>query len=280
MKITRLPEDFSLEKKHPIQLYDYQSFTSQIKSKVNLTAHAFSFLLNGTKEIVTGHHPTFIQNTEFLIMKSGHCLMTEHLADINKSYRSILLFFSDSAINDFIRKYDLGFLSNTKHQSFQVCEYDTFILTFVNGLISLKSLDIELQSKLLKIKFEEIMLYLLETKGRDYLSFLTVKRDHQFSHFIKVIENNTLNKLSLKELAFLSNMSISTFKREFEKHFKTSPIKWFQDKRLEYAAFLLTHQIKRPSEIYEDIGYDNLSNFSQAFKKKYECTPRQYQNKK
>ena len=92
------------------------------------------------------------------------------------------------------------------------------------------------------------------------------------------IINKMINKLTIKELSFLSNMSLSTFKREFEKHFQSSPSKWFQEKRLDHSAFLLKDKSKRPSDIYEEIGYENLSNFIQAFKMKFGTTPKQYQS--
>ena len=72
-------------------------------------------------------------------------------------------------------------------------------------------------------------------------------------------------------------MSVSTFKREFEKNFKSPPSKWFQEKRLEHAAFLLKNKSKRPSDLFEEIGYESLSNFIQAFKTKFGVTPKRYQ---
>ena len=72
-------------------------------------------------------------------------------------------------------------------------------------------------------------------------------------------------------------MSISSFKRTFEKHFHNSPSKWFQEKRLEHSAFLLKNKSERPSDIYQEIGYESLSNFIQAFKVKFGVTPKQYQ---
>ena len=113
--------------------------------------------------------------------------------------------------------------------------------------------------------------------GIKFLNLFISQKDDQEKNFLNVIENNTLNKLTLKELAFLCNMSISTFKRIFEKKFKESPIKWFQDKRLEHSAYLLKNNSKRASDIYEEIGYENLSNFIHAFKLKFGVTPKQYQ---
>jgi len=62
-------------------------------------------------------------------------------------------------------------------------------------------------------------------------------------------------------------MSLSTFKRHFIKEHKTSPGKWLQDKRLQKAKETLELDNLKPSDMYLDYDYNNLSNFSIAFKK-------------
>ena len=135
----------------------------------------------------------------------------------------------------------------------------------------------QLQKKLLKSKFEEIMTYLTDKKGKAFLNGLLKNHDDKIIRLINVVENNTLNKLTLQELSFLCNMSLSTFKREFSKQYQMPPSKWFQEKRLEHTEFLLRTQKKRPIDLYESAGYESLSNFIQAFKKKYGYTPKQFQ---
>lgn len=107
---------------------------------------------------------------------------------------------------------------------------------------------------------------------------LISNQDDESQKFIQTIEYNQLNKLTLKELAFLCNMSESSFKRTFKKHYIESPMKWFQDKRLEYAQMLLKEEAKRPSDIFYQVGYDNLSSFVQAYKAKFGITPKRHQN--
>lgn len=62
-------------------------------------------------------------------------------------------------------------------------------------------------------------------------------------------------------------MSLSTFKRHFIKEHTTSPGKWLQDKRLQKAKETLELDNLKPSDMYLDYDYNNLSNFSIAFKK-------------
>jgi AraC-like DNA-binding protein len=211
-------------------------------------------------------------------MKSGHCLMTEKLSKVAGNYRSILFFFSNEDVLKFIRKFELTQSDSSKLLSTYSFSYDAFITRFVDSLLDISKLSNALQKNILDAKFEEIMLYLIEFKGVEFLYSLISNSNNQNQKFIQTIENNQLNKLTIKELSFLLNMSVSTFKREFEKHFHSSPSKWFQEKRLEHAAFLLKSNSKRPSDIYEEVGYENLSNFIQAFKMKFGVTPKQYQS--
>jgi AraC-like DNA-binding protein len=211
-------------------------------------------------------------------MKSGHCLMTEKLSTAKDNYRSVLFFFSNESVLKFIRKFELKPTNYSTFYSTYSFDYDILIKTFVTSILSISKLSKSIQENILDTKFDEIMLYLCEVKGADFLYSLISDSDNHSQNFIQLIESNSLNKLSIKELSFLANMSVSTFKREFEKHFHSSPSKWFQEKRLEHSAFLLKNTLKRPSDIYMEIGYENLSNFIQAFKVKFGVTPKQYQS--
>ena len=80
------------------------------------------------------------------------------------------------------------------------------------------------------------------------------------------------SNLKLEEIAFLCNMSLSTFKRHFVNEYNVSPGKWLKNERLQKAKEML-EQGEKPSEIYLDFGYNNLSNFSVAFKNKFRISP-------
>jgi len=279
MEIITLPDYLNLKGSPAIKVYDYSTSSECTKQMVSLKLNTISFLQEGHKEVFADNTSIAIEKSSFLLMKAGHCLMTETLSNSESDYkyRSILLFFSNDLLLDFIKKHQIKTNTNSKKESIHSFTYDTFLKTFVNGLIDICKLETNIQSTLLIVKFEELMLYLVATKGVQFLHSLISHHNSKTQHFIDVVETNKLNKLSLKELSFLSNMSISTFKREFDKHFQSSPSKWFQEKRLEHAAYLLKSESKRPSDIFETVGYESLSNFIQAFKTKYTVTPKQYQ---
>ena len=278
MKTITLPDELNLSSSKSIMVYDYESSTEISKQQILLNKNTFSFLQEGTKEVFFDNSTYAIDNSQFLLMNSGHCLMTEKLSSDSKHYRSILFFFTNEDIFQFIRKFKLETSNPKTLYSTYSFNYDSFIKRFVDSLLDISKLSKSIQENILSVKFEEIMLYLMDIKGLDFIYSLIDNSDNQNQKFVQTIERNRLNKLTIKELSFLSNMSVSTFKREFEKNFHSSPSRWFQDKRLEHSAFLLKNESKRPSDIFEEIGYENLSNFIQAFKIKFGVTPKQFQS--
>lgn len=277
MKTITLPDEMNLEKTQLVHVVDYRSSKDVSKQQIILNQNIISFLMEGTKEAIFDNAVLSIDPSKFLIMRSGNCLMTEKKISEASNYRSMLLFFSNEMIHNFIRKMEFNEFELIEPKSVYAFDYDEFIQRFVHSLADISKLSGDVKFKLLEVKFEEIMLYLTGKYGAKFLYSLTVNSDNATQKFIQIIENSHLSKLTLKELAFLCNMSVSTFKREFEKHYAESPIKWFQNKRLEFAHYLLQQEQKNPSEIYFEVGYENLSSFTQAYKLKYGVTPKQNQ---
>ncbi|TDQ73909.1 helix-turn-helix domain-containing protein [Sphingobacterium yanglingense] len=275
MKVITLPDALDLNSVRSIQVFDYCSSREISRQQIVLNQNTFSFLVEGTKEVVFDNSTLSIDNGSFLIMKSGHCLMTERLSEV-KNYRSILLFFTNEMIQKFLLKTELGIIKPTPYKSVFSFVSDDFTHRFVNSLLDISKLSAQAQTRLLEVKFDEIMLYLVAVFGTDFLHSFIENNDDSTQRFRRTIESNQLVKLSLKELAFLCNMSVSTFKREFNNHYSDSPIRWFQNKRLERAHYLISIEKKTSTEIYLELGYENLSSFIQAYKAKYGVTPKRH----
>ena len=66
--------------------------------------------------------------------------------------------------------------------------------------------------------------------------------------------------------------------RYFKENMGTSFVDYLRDYRLTMAARLLLVSDDTVLSIAEEVGFDNLSYFNRAFKKKYGVTPREYRN--
>lgn len=86
---------------------------------------------------------------------------------------------------------------------------------------------------------------------------------------MEFMEKNYMFNLSLEKFSYLTGRSLTTFKKDFQRAFKDSPGKWLTKKRLELAHYQIFEKKRKPSDVYLDAGFENLSHFSFAFKKKF-----------
>jgi AraC-like DNA-binding protein len=86
--------------------------------------------------------------------------------------------------------------------------------------------------------------------------------------------NYTFN-VHIGRFAYLTGRSLSAFKRDFKTIFHETPGHWLIQRRLQEAHFLIEKKNKKASEIYLDLGFEDLSHFSSAFKKLFGLRPTQ-----
>lgn len=77
----------------------------------------------------------------------------------------------------------------------------------------------------------------------------------------------------LQNFAYLTGRSISTFKRDFEKIYHTTPGKWLIQKKPEAAHFLLKEGKMKPTDVYLEVGFNDYSHSFSAFKKSFGIAP-------
>ena len=79
--------------------------------------------------------------------------------------------------------------------------------------------------------------------------------------------------LPLEKFGYLTGRSLTTFKRDFSKVFRLTPQRWLTQKRLELAHYMLIEKKKKPIDVCYEVGFENLSHFSYAFKKHFGYSP-------
>ncbi|MEM6394430.1 MAG: AraC family transcriptional regulator [Planctomycetota bacterium] len=67
--------------------------------------------------------------------------------------------------------------------------------------------------------------------------------------------------------------------RTLKQHLGLSPSQWITQQRLDHAALRLRMSRDPILHIALDLGYDNLSHFYRLFKRRFQCTPRQFRQR-
>lgn len=90
------------------------------------------------------------------------------------------------------------------------------------------------------------------------------------------IEQNFKAPMTLEQLAFISNMSVTNFRREWKKIYAEAPMQYRDAIRLDYAKEYLNSGYYTVSEIAEKCGFDDVSYFVRFFKKNVGVTPGEF----
>ncbi len=118
--------------------------------------------------------------------------------------------------------------------------------------------------------------------------FLTVERlllekgdlpgdmEPKIAETLLFMEENYSRDITLRDLAELIGVSISYFRRSFQRILGTAPIDFLLDLRLKHAAELLSETGSSIAEIASETGFNDPNYFSRLFSRRKGKSPRQW----
>ncbi|HVI44992.1 MAG TPA: AraC family transcriptional regulator [Chitinophaga sp.] len=264
-----------------IIIHDYVAAPGSFRGKSVLHMNAVSLVISGSKTMQFANSKVEVDSNSLHLLSSGNCLVSMDLVR-GEEYRSILIFFDSAVLAEFLLKYrdrigEMNEQMPVAGKLYLSFRKDAFIRNYITSLELLITNGKGLSGAMRQLKFEELMLHLLEQYPQELLSFQAGnKADAEDLDIRRTIEGNITSNIGIADMAFLCNTSISTFKRRFARLYGTTPNKWILHRRMEIARELLHHK-EKPGEIYHKLGYENHSSFSKAFRQTYGVTPKDFQ---
>ncbi|GGA96012.1 helix-turn-helix transcriptional regulator [Puia dinghuensis] len=293
MNIIHLPQDvFPGEDR--IVFHEYAASPGAFKGKGILQKNAISLVISGEKTMRFAETTVHARDTEFHFLSAGNCVVTMNLA-AKTAFRSVLVFFDTSVWTDFFIKYAgrVPALPGAREArearadrearearaAYLSFPKDPFIRNYIDSVRLLLPAKGQFPVEMRQLKLEELWLYLLEKYPTRLLSFQPDAPQYGDDLNIrKIVETNVISNISIADMAFLCHMSMSTFKRRFVRLYGKSPNEWFLQERMKLAKELLLHHRAMPSEVFDRVGYESHSSFSQAFRKTFGKTPSEFQS--
>lgn len=193
------------------------------------------------------------------------------------SENDLLILFSNRNFNDAINKFQISILGKGKKvELIAIVGMKRPIKYYGEMIKELIKKQNTISSKLWLLKFEELVLLLADVykEGPIVDIFLNSElRDNAL--LCEVVQKNIGRNLRIDQLARLTHKSVSSFKRNFIKRYGLSPGRYMREEKLNHAAKEILMG-KRASKIFMDYGYVNVSNFTEAFKKQFGKTTKEF----
>lgn len=218
-----------------------------------------------------------MQAGDYCIARKNHLVRyTKHKED--GLFEKVLITFDEAFLRKFLKRHPYHIEPTDNTDSFLFINEDKLIQNFIHSLEPYYNGTEQLDDAFSDVKREELLIILLKNNPDLANIFFNFNTPHKID-LESFMNHNFKFNISLERFAFMTGRSLSTFKREFKTIFNTSPGKWLMDKRLQEAYFLLDKENKKPTDIYVDLGFEDLSHFSYVFKKQYGFSPAQLNKK-
>ena len=151
---------------------------------------------------------------------------------------------------------------------------------YFEGVVHLFNNKAAVSDDILILKLKELILLLLQTKNSpNVINIMNGLFSQRTFSFKEVVRAHISEPISLETMAHLTNNSLSSFKREFKRIFRTTPGAYIIDKRAEKVANLLIVSDESIAAIGYECGFTSPTHLTKVFKSKYGETPSSYRMK-
>ena len=234
--------------------------------------HVFSYKIAGAITFNDGQRTQTFDEGTFRFCRRNKLLKFFKQPPENGEFKTISVYLDETTLRNFSMEY--GYTADKQVDSETVMELKPHLLlqSYVASLQPYEKLNEPDNDNLSALKLKEAILILLKVNPalKNILFDFTEPGKIDLEAFMQ--QNYHFN-VEIKRFAYLTGRSLATFKRDFEKIFHTSPSRWLQQKRLQEAYYLIKEKGRKISDVYLEVGFEDLSHFSFAFKKTFGVAP-------
>ncbi|WP_158799852.1 AraC family transcriptional regulator [Pedobacter sp. L105] len=233
--------------------------------------HFFMYLLKGSMKNYNGDKHYHLKAGDCCIARKNHLLRYNKQQE-DGDFKKIVIVLDEAFLKRFLAKHPIEIGIAEQDDSILSVENNEVLNSFILSLEPYYKGEAQIEEAFSDLKREELLLILLQKDPALAAVFFNFGAPQKIDLKAFMSRNFRFN-VSLAHFAFLTGRSLSAFKRDFQQTFNDTPGHWLTKKRLEEAHFLIHQQNQKPKDIYLDLGFEDLSHFSFAFKKQFGHSP-------
>jgi AraC-like DNA-binding protein len=247
----------------------------EISPEQFIAEHFFLYIAKGRIHGYDGHRSSTLSAGEYCLVRKNH-LARYNKERVNGEFEKVVIILDEAFLKKVQDKHFPDSLASKPESAFIRLKHDERIPDLINSLMPYYDRFGKIDQQVADIKRKELLDILL-TICPDFVNvFFDFGKPEKIDLEAFMNRNYKFNA-SIERFAYMTGRSRSAFKRDFKQLFNDTPNRWLTRKRLKEAYFLITKKQQKPSAIYLDLGFENLSHFSFAFKKAFGQTATQLQ---
>jgi AraC family transcriptional regulator, exoenzyme S synthesis regulatory protein ExsA len=240
------------------------------KSDIMFDHHMLIWFISGETKIVQADATYFFKKGDIFLIPRNQLATIINYPTNGQPHKTVVMHLSTKRLIDFYAKLDVKpkALKSQKVYSFNNHPLLESCLASLIPYFEMK----ELPENIATLKITEaISIIRAIDNGID--NVLANFEEPGKIDLADYMERNFMFNLPLEKFGYLTGRSLTTFKRDFSRAFNTTPQRWLTQKRLELAHYHFVEKKKKPIDVCYEVGFENLSHFSFAFKKHFGYTP-------
>ena len=235
--------------------------------------HSFGMVISGEMELNDGFNKVLLKTGDLYSARKNCLIKFVKYPKETEAFKSVSIHFDNEMLQKFSSEYGYSTEKKVDVAAFIKFPKNDLLHNFMQSLLDYEDLlNNETATELMLLKQKEALILLLKYDESLKNVMFNFSEPHKID-LEKFMNKNFHFNIHLARFAYLTGRSLATFKRDFEKIFNTTPGRWLQQKRLQEAYYLIKEKGKTASDIYLDLGFEDLSHFSFAFKKAYGEAP-------
>lgn len=239
-----------------------------------LEDHMLLFVLKGTYTVRFGDQVHTVRKNEMVLLHKSIVIEYQKSGEEEAEYvlDYMMFFLKDEVLNDFIKMANVMPAYPSILVPISVFPVNERLIHFIESLkLMIKEPD-RISAGLIKIKLLELLFGVSDADDKLLFQFFQLKRKEK-RNITEIVEENLFNPVSLSDLAYLSGRSLSSFKRDFQAIYNTSPLQWIRNRRLDRAMELLANSVMSVTDVCYSTGFENVAHFSKVFKERFGVSP-------
>ncbi len=279
-----LMQESAMQAEEPMIVKYVEKARTGIETKI-LSRYAIGYVLHGSQFLYDGDKCRVVNRGDVVYYGIGRHYV-ESLPEGQHPFEQILFYYTQEDLQRVLAHLNVTYrLKITNSHSCETCRNSplvsmpasTVLRTFFQNTNNyLKECNFHRDETAENIKMTELVYLIASQEDGCIKNRVLCSVDSVQEVFEQVIYDHVFKPVPIEVLAEKTHRSLTSFKKEFRRHFQIPPHKWYVQQRLRHSRLLLISTTKSISEIGNECTFPNTSHYIKLFKRAYHMTPAAY----